>query len=142
MTGLTNGTAYTFTVLATNAIGDGPGSAASNAVTPHLSIDDWTAYADLRTSSNSNINAANVLEIAAGTIDQFGTVVRSTRTSYTLLDLATGTDTDARLQVDNSGMYVRPTTDPASPAGQAPASSAASSTEPACTRCRPGPCSR
>ena len=34
VTGLTNGTTYTFTVSATNAIGTGPASSASNAVTP------------------------------------------------------------------------------------------------------------
>ena len=34
MTGLTNGTAYTFTVAAINAIGTGAASAQSNAVTP------------------------------------------------------------------------------------------------------------
>jgi hypothetical protein len=34
ITGLANGTSYTFTVTATNAIGTGPASAASNAVTP------------------------------------------------------------------------------------------------------------
>jgi hypothetical protein len=34
VTGLTNGTSYTFTVTATNSAGTGPASAASNAVTP------------------------------------------------------------------------------------------------------------
>lgn len=34
ITGLTNGTSYTFTVTATNAIGTGPASIASNSVTP------------------------------------------------------------------------------------------------------------
>ena len=36
VTGLTGGTAYTFTVVATNAQGTGPASSASNSVTPNV----------------------------------------------------------------------------------------------------------
>jgi N,N-dimethylformamidase beta subunit-like protein/uncharacterized protein DUF4082/fibronectin type III domain protein len=41
VTGLTNGTSYTFKVTATNAVGTGPASGASNAVTPQATIFDF-----------------------------------------------------------------------------------------------------
>jgi hypothetical protein len=53
VTGLANGTSYTFTVVATNAIGNSTASAATNAVTPTLS----TTFA-----SNFNVNAGTTTD--------------------------------------------------------------------------------
>ncbi|MBK8478756.1 MAG: fibronectin type III domain-containing protein [Opitutaceae bacterium] len=51
VTGLTNGTAYTFTVAATNSFGTGAASAASNAVTPAIHPRVVTTTADNGTGS-------------------------------------------------------------------------------------------
>ena len=127
ITGLTNGTTYTFTVAASNNIGTGPDSAASNEVTPHAPLDNWTAYADLR-SSDGDANAANVLkvpEVASGAALPAG--------PHTLLDLATGLDTDARLR-SRAASTPRRTTARARTAAPRSTSSAASSMAPAYTR--------
>jgi titin len=55
VTGLTNGTAYTFTVAATNAIGTGPDSTASAAVTPVVQTAPGAPTAVTGTAGNASV---------------------------------------------------------------------------------------
>jgi hypothetical protein len=70
MTGLTNGTAYTFTVSATNSIGQSAESTASNSVTPYK-ITTWygTAWSNgVPTTSDEAIIAGNYSTTTNGAI--------------------------------------------------------------------------
>jgi hypothetical protein len=74
VTGLTNGTSYTFTVTAANAIGTGPASTASNAVTPSAApaptfIQQVTAHKNATSVTvvpTSNITAGNRIIVLVG----------------------------------------------------------------------------
>jgi hypothetical protein len=74
ITGLTNGTTYTFKVSATNAIGTGPASEASNAVTPTGTtspafVQQATAHAhgaSLSVTPSANLTSGNRLIVEVG----------------------------------------------------------------------------
>ncbi len=65
VTGLTNGTAYPFKVSATNAIGTGPDSAASAAITPTgpTGCAACTIWASTATPANPNHNDSSAVEL-------------------------------------------------------------------------------
>ena len=69
VTGLTNGTSYTFTVTATNSAGTGAASAASNSVTPFVPTAPVVLRAD-RAMVRENSSAVEISVLANDSIDQ------------------------------------------------------------------------
>ena len=87
VSGLTNGTAYTFTVTATNSIGTGTASAASNSVTPTAIVQDpYFPYVPLLLeTTNTNGQQNNTFldsSTNAFTITRTGTPTQGSRTPY------------------------------------------------------------
>lgn len=56
ITGLTNGTAYTFTVKATNSAGTGPASTATGAISPKYSLFEYGTPATVDANDGSSVN--------------------------------------------------------------------------------------
>jgi len=74
VSGLTSGTTYTFTVTATNAVGTGPASAASNSVTP-LVITGQQQYTTSGTFSwvaPAGVTSVSVVTVGPGVADTAG----------------------------------------------------------------------
>lgn len=73
VTGLTNGTAYTFTVAAGNATGNGPFSSASTSVTPAVPPSGGNGY-DLNYESGSAVAYTDRIAYSTETISNIGGV--------------------------------------------------------------------
>jgi hypothetical protein len=69
VTGLTNGTAYTFKITAANALGNSPSSTASNTVTPEDTIFDFTTPTTLDAGDGNSVElGVKFTAEAAGTV--------------------------------------------------------------------------
>ena len=95
VSGLTNGTAYTFTVTATNATGTGPASAASNSVTPaapNVIEDVFSTYLYPGTGVNQTITNGINLSGQGGLIWLKNRNNAAQDLNYYLMDTARGTN--------------------------------------------------
>ena len=91
VTGLTNGTAYTFKVAASNGVGTGTQSAASNAVTPSASAPttEWTSFVDLYGTGSGTDAKALTLTPPNGTTCTAPCTPFPTTDTFTLKNFAT-----------------------------------------------------
>ncbi len=73
VTGLTNGTSYTFTVLATNSEGNSVASSASNAVTP-VDVPTGSVLTNLLAATSLNFQAGQIVQLGVSPLDENGNV--------------------------------------------------------------------
>ncbi|HVC67862.1 MAG TPA: fibronectin type III domain-containing protein, partial [Acidimicrobiales bacterium] len=123
VTGLTNGTAYTFTVTATNAAGTGLASAPSNSVTPSNTVPGAptgvaaTSFANTQSVVTWTAAAANGSAISKYTVTSSGgqTCTTTGATSCTVTGLTNGTAYTFTVTATN-GLGTGPASSPSAPA--------------------------
>jgi len=111
VSGLTNGTAYTFTVVATNAYGSGPASAASNSVTPAVNYIENVFSTWLYTGTGAALTITNGIDLSGkGGLVWFKN--RNSTNNHALYDTARGAT--KRLSTSQTGGTGAQVTDPTS----------------------------